>query len=118
MGVPSMRGPLVDVDDSVHFAPVNEVPSAVENGKYDNYVVIGNGKTGADAIVYLLEHGIPQSRITWVVSRDVWYMLRDALQDFIGTFVTFDRGMCHTNSVEECFLRFEKAGLMGRLDSS
>jgi len=111
-----MRGPLVDVDDRVHFAPVNDVPSAVASGRYEHYVVLGNGKTGADAIVYLLEHGIPQSRITWVISRDVWYMLRDALQDYLGIAATFDRGMCRTNSVEACFLLFEKAGLMGRLD--
>jgi len=43
-------------------------------------VVIGAGKTGSDAITYLLRNGgVDQSAITWIISRDVWYIIRDGL---------------------------------------
>jgi len=113
--VPSMREPLIPVHERVSFVPVNDVPSSVTSGKYSNYIVFGNGKTGVDAIIQLLDHGIDQSKITWVVSRDVWYLLRDAMADFYKVLPTFCK-MASENSVKECFLMFEENGLVGRLD--
>merc|ERR1712238_596649 len=57
------------------------------------------GKTGTDAIINLLEeHQIEESQITWVISRDVWYFLRDAMEDFYHSFDIF-RKMAEANSV-------------------
>jgi len=114
--VPSMRKPLIPVAENVHFVPVNEVPTCAESGKYTKYIVFGNGKTGTDAIIHLLDQqGIDESQITWVVSRDVWYFLRDAMEDFYGGFDIFQK-MATAKSMKECYLTFEKDGLVGRLD--
>jgi hypothetical protein len=52
-------------------------------------VVIGAGKTGSDAITYLLRNGgVDQSAITWIISRDVWYIIRDGLW---GSYETYRR---------------------------
>jgi len=115
--VPSMRKPLIPVADNVHFVPVNEVPSCAESGTYKKYIVFGNGKTGTDAILNLLEeHQIDESQITWVISRDVWYFLRDAMEDFYHSFDIF-RKMAEANSMKECYLTFEKEGMVGRLNT-
>jgi hypothetical protein len=39
-------------------------------------VVIGAGKTGMDAALFLLERGVDQERITWIVSNDAWFFNR------------------------------------------
>lgn len=92
--VPGMRhGVPFPIDESViRTIPLNELPNRIHTTDNDNtshnihyqqdqkYLVIGAGKSGVDAIVYLLEDGnVDPDRITWVVSRSVWYMLRDGM---------------------------------------
>lgn len=116
-----MRQPLIPVDESVrsNFVPVNDVPAYVKSGKYSKYIIFGNGKTGVDTIVNLMKNnnGVDQSQITWICSRDVWYFLRESLEDFYGTFQVFST-MASAKSVKECYLSFEQSGLIGRLDDS
>ncbi len=45
-----------------------------------SFVVIGGGKTGLDAVSWLLDQGAEPATITWVVSRDAWWSNRRALQ--------------------------------------
>merc|ERR1711907_843970 len=118
--VPSMREPLIPIADNVrsNFVPVNEVPAGVESGNYNNYIVFGCGKTGADAIVQLLRSGVKESQITWIVSRDVWYFVRDAMENFWGCSQTLQNSVLEANSAEEFFLLMEKHGLTARLDNS
>ena len=115
--VPSMRKPLIPVCESVsaNFVPPNEVPFRAKNGNYNNYVVFGNGKTGVDTIAHLLLHeGIDQSQITWIVSRDAWYMLGGFLNEFYD-FIRALGEMALAKSVNEYFLNHEEKGLLGRI---
>ena len=41
-----------------------------------NYLVIGGGKTGIDAVLYLMDHGVNLSRVHWVVPNDAWFFNR------------------------------------------
>jgi len=118
ISVPSTRKPLIPVHDRVHFISINELTSSIRSRKYKKYIVFGNGKTGCDAIVHLLDHEIDQSQITWIVSRDVWYWLRDVLKDLKKSMLIFKRGMQNATSVEESFRSFEDDGLFCRLDPS
>lgn len=113
--VPSMRSPLIPVHDDIHFVPVNEVPSCVRSGRYDNYVVFGNGKTGADAVVELLERGVDKSRITWVVSRDAWYLIRRPNHDPLD-FRVFMKAHLDSEFVEEVFHSLEREEIIARMD--
>ena len=44
---------------------------------YDCYVIVGGGKTGIDAVLHLLDHGVNPGRLTWIVPADSWFFNRD-----------------------------------------
>ena len=46
-------------------------------GSYSEYVIVGGGKTGIDAVLYLLHHGLHPDRISWIVPNDSWFVNRD-----------------------------------------
>ncbi|KAM3566029.1 hypothetical protein ARSEF4850_000999 [Beauveria asiatica] len=45
-----------------------------------SYTVVGSGKTGIDACLWLLGQGVPQDKITWIMPRDAWLRDRESLQ--------------------------------------
>jgi len=114
--VPSMRKPLVPVEKSVNFVPLNEIPSSIASGKYNNYFVFGNGKTGIDAVCELLDRGVDQSQITWILGREAWYVLLESIGDLHENFPSIAKKMLSANSVKECFLAYEECGVVVRLD--
>merc|ERR1712078_275270 len=87
--VPSMREPLIPVDPQVNFIPVNNIPESLQSGKFQNYIIFGNGKTGCDAVAHLINSGVDPSQISWVSPRDVWYFNRDGLADFYKAMDVF-----------------------------
>ena len=76
--VPSTRGPLYSVAPESQCVPLNELPRTPAPG--EGYVVIGAGKTGIDACLWLLRHGVASGRIRWVMPRDSWYLNRRNIQ--------------------------------------
>jgi len=123
--VPSMRNAPFHVDKSVSIAPINALPKQLAGERMQSkYVVIGAGKTGTDAILYLLENGVDQGAITWIISRDIWYFIRDGLipnpipgkkyWKYIldGLFSP----LMESPSAKEFFLNAEKTGSVGRID--
>ncbi len=117
--VPSMRTAPFPVHESVNFKPVNYLPEAIKSGGFTNYVILGAGKTSSDAIIKLLESGVNQSSITWVVSQDVWFLLRDRLFFRNSTYKGSSRlakSILKKNSTKDIFLDWERKGLIARLD--
>ena len=51
-----------------------------KEGNYDKYYVIGNGRTGMDAVLYLMNHGVAVNSIHWFCPYQVWLFLREDLQ--------------------------------------
>jgi len=114
--VPSMRKPLIPVDETVHFVPPNEIPTCAKSGKYTNYIVFGNGKSGIDSVVQLVRvEGIDPSQITWVLGRDIWMIFREQVQDFFGT-VRVIGAMESATTVTDSYLAWEAKGFVGRLN--
>lgn len=125
--VPSMRdAPYFPTDDSVlrHFVPINALSEKVKDETYNKYVVMGAGKTGTDAITHLLGQGVDQSDITWIISRDIWYLLRDGIwskrvpgKNF---YASLGKGLfmplLGAKNADEFFLNSEQVGSVGRLD--
>jgi hypothetical protein len=72
--VPATTKPPFAVSDGVRCVPVNELARVAEPP--DGYVIIGAGKTAADAILYLLENDVPPDRIRWIKPREAWYLNR------------------------------------------
>ena len=76
--VPSMRPPPFPVDPQAYCAPLNVLPKVA--GEYDNYVVVGAGKTGMDACLFLLRNEVDPERIRWIMPRDSWMLDRANIQ--------------------------------------
>jgi hypothetical protein len=68
--VPSVNRPKYEIDPQTHVVPINGLASLGQ--PYEYFVVIGAGKTGIDAILYLLTMGVDPQKITWIMSQDAW----------------------------------------------
>ena len=122
--VPSMREVPFPVDQSVTAKSLNHIPDALESGLYSKFLVIGAGKTGTDAIVHLLSSGVNEKDITWIISRDVWYAMRDGLwpstpgsgKDFYKCNMETMDILARAPSLKEAVLEMEREGQFARLD--
>lgn len=70
--VPLTHTPSFTVDDGVRFLPLNGLPGIADSP--DDFVVIGGGKTGIDACLWLLDKGVDPERIRWIMPRDAWLL--------------------------------------------
>ncbi len=119
--VPSTHIPNFEVGDGVNFMPLNDLPELTQAP--EGYVVIGGGKTGIDAILWLLEQQVDPDRITWIKSRDAWLLNRkntqpsmEFFEDTLGSQAAQFESIQHAASVEDMFLRLEQSGYFLRLD--
>lgn len=78
--VPSIRPPKFEVDQGVQLVPINGL-STIGRGTapYSGYVVLGAGKTGFDAVLFLLDNGVDPDDITWIVPNDPWIINRNVI---------------------------------------
>lgn len=102
--------------------PVNVLSSEAERS-FDRpaYVVVGGGKTGTDAVLFLRSRGVPVEAITWIVSQDMWYLLRDQFDGadrMLTAFEAYYSAALAEPDARSAFIRLEHAGLLGRIDGS
>lgn len=116
--VPSVRPPRYTVDPGVTLIPPNGLVKI--NKPAGRYVVIGAGKTGMDAILFLLDNRVEPERIQWIVSQDAWLFNRGAMQPGIvlDSVVGMVRSLVNATNVDDIFLRLERRGMLFRLDTS
>ena len=120
--VPSVRPPVYDVAPGVRCIPPNDLPTIALPA--DGYVVVGAGKTGADACLWLLANGVDPDEISWIMPRDSWYLDRAQIQPgefFANTargFVEQFRHIAQSTSIDDLFDRLEAGGLLLRIDTS
>ena len=76
--VPSQTPPNFEVADGVSLVPPNGLGSI--QGEGGQYCVIGAGKTGMDACLYLMDLGVEPDDITWIKPRDSWLIDRAQMQ--------------------------------------
>jgi hypothetical protein len=113
--VPSTHPPTYSVEPGVQCVPLNDLPRV--KTAHSGYVVVGSGKTGIDACLWLLENDVPPSAITWIMPRDAWYINRAMVQpgqDFFlqsyGGFTTQLECVARAKSVDELFASLEALG--------
>ena len=86
--VPSTHPPQYEVAAGVRCVPLNDLPKI--KSPPSGYVVVGAGKTGIDACLWLLENNVPADKICWIMPRDSWFQNRanvqPGLQFFMQTF--------------------------------
>ena len=68
--VPSMRPPPYHVGDGVDCVAPNDLPASAPG--HQRFVIVGAGKTGIDACLWLLRNDIAPDRLTWIMPRDAW----------------------------------------------
>jgi NAD(P)-binding Rossmann-like domain len=120
--VPSMRSPSYAVD-GVDCVPPNDLPRIRE--ARNRYVVVGAGKTAMDACTWLLRHGIPAQRLTWIKPRDSWILDRAAVQPgsrfakrVLRDFSSQLAAVHEAESLPDLFDRLETNGCLMRIDQS
>jgi hypothetical protein len=118
--VPSVTKPSYEIAPGVSCFALNEL--ATRANSTASFVIIGAGKTGIDACLWLLVNDVAPDRITWVMPRDSWLLDRASIQpgelggDAITLFTDQLRMAAESDSVEDLFNRVEQAGSLLRLD--
>ena len=72
--IPATRTPTFHVGPDVHMVPVNGLSHT--KAAWERYVIIGGGKTGIDAVLFLLDRSVKADRITWIIPNDSWLVNR------------------------------------------
>ncbi len=119
--VPATHIPNFEITEGVEFAPLNDLPSLTEPRA--GYVVIGGGKTGIDAILWLLDNQIDPDHITWIMPRDAWLIdrkntqpTREFFEHTMGAQAHQAEAMADAENVADLFDRLEQNGVLMRID--
>ena len=118
--IPATHVTPFDVASGARVVPVNDLPAAAQSASF--YVVLGSGKTAADACIWLLGNGVEPDRIRWVRPRDAWFYDRAHLQPLQqvgaimeGNSLDAEAGAQAVN-VDDLFERLEASGRLVRID--
>lgn len=121
VAIPSVDSPSYEVADGAWCAPPNDL-TALERPP-GSYVVIGAGKTGMDACLYLLGNGVEPNEIRWIRPRDPWMLDRAKIQpgpEFgdrtLNYFARKREVAVQARSIDDLFERLEAEGLLLRFD--
>ena len=121
--VPAMGAPSYEVAEGVECVAPNALVGL--GGQWDNYVIVGAGKTSIDACLFLLENGVNPDNICWIKPRESWLWDRACAQakDLFATSIRpFSLGQVKTiaesESLEDLFARANAEGLMLRIDEA
>lgn len=121
--VPSTHKPNFVIDEGVNFMPLNDLPKLAKAP--EGFVVIGAGKTGIDACLWLLENRVDPNKITWIMPRDAWLLDRENTQpseaffkSTIGAQAAQFESIANSTSIDDMFDRLESSGYFLRIDES
>ena len=119
--VPSMQPPKFKVADDAYVEPPNSLPKLQH--KFNNYVVVGAGKTAMDACLFLLKNEVDPQQIQWVMPRDSWIFNRAFIQpgaqfaQAIGENQAAQiKATIEATSVDDLLDRVEATGFIMRFD--
>ena len=119
--VPSTHPPRYAIVPGVKCVPLNELPRVKRAPS--GYVVVGAGKTGIDACLWLLDNGVAAKDICWIMPRDSWFQDRANVQpgaDFFmqsyASFATQMEVLAQSESIADLFKELEATGQLLRLD--
>ena len=119
--IPAVAPPPFEVAEGAHCAPLNDLPRLA--GRFERHVVVGAGKTGMDACLFLLAHGVAPDSITWIMPRDSWILDRANIQPGGGFAERALRGLskqmqaiADAQDIDDLFERVNATGQLLRLD--
>ncbi len=121
VSVPAMRPPAYALDEGVSCV----APNALTGLKtiHDRFTIVGGGKTGMDAVLWLLRQGVDPARLTWIMPRDSWLIDRALAQpgplfaETVGqALMATLRAVLEARSIDDLFRRLEACGRLLRID--
>lgn len=119
--VPVMGPPSYEVAEDVSHIVLNDLPKI--SRPYGGYTVVGAGKTGIDACLWLIANGIDPKDISWIMPRDAWLFDRSGLQPGAHFFAQsaarmegVHQAILSASSLEDMFHRLEACGELMRID--
>ena len=119
--IPSTSPPAYAISRESKCVPLNDLPRVAPG--YDDFVVVGAGKTGMDACIWLLQNGVDPARIRWIVPRDSWILNRANVQPGDEFFAALCKSLADqaeaaalADCVDDVFARLEASGEFLRLD--
>jgi hypothetical protein len=86
--VPYITKPKFQVHSEVKLVPVNGIADV--RSPFEKYVVLGAGKTGIDAVLFLMNQNVDPDKIIWIMPNDAWYVNRDTLKPHLMYKTTMD----------------------------
>jgi hypothetical protein len=120
--IPATHPLPFEVAAEARVIAVNDLPAAADAAL--SYVVLGSGKTAADACTWLLENGVGPDRIRWIRPRDAWFYDRRYWQPLDQVAAVMDgisldaEAAAGARDIEDVFERLEASGRLARIDSS
>jgi hypothetical protein len=119
--LPSTHKPRYRIAPGVQCVPPNALPRLAH--AHTRYTVIGSGKTGMDACLWLLQNGADPSRIRWIMPNDAWFIDRanvqpgdENLERFFESLALQFECIAQAESAQDLLDRLEAAGQLLRLD--
>jgi len=114
--VPATSPPKYQVAKNVNLIPINGLADVKTPWK--KYVVIGAGKTGLDALLFLLDNNVEPGRIVWIVSNDCWYFNRDMaeMRNVYDAVTGQWSAVLKSGTLDEVYENWESAGVLMRID--
>ena len=116
--VPSTRAPEFGVGAGVNLVPVNGLSRITSPWK--RYVIIGGGKTGIDAVLFLLDNNVAPEKVLWIVPNAYWLLNREfTTTDMIAQrFMEVMDCVSSADNAKDLYTRWEKLGWVMRIDES
>jgi hypothetical protein len=118
--VPSMRPPAYEVAPGDQCVAPNELVRTRK--RYDHYTIVGAGKTGMDACLWLLRQGVDPADLTWIMPRDSWLLDRARVQpgaqfakSIAAGFIAQRQAIAEATSIDDLFDRLNACGQLLRL---
>ena len=75
--MPSITKPKFEVASELTLLPINGLSDV--RSPWEKYVVLGAGKTGIDAVLFLISQNVNPDKILWIMPNDAWLMNRDLI---------------------------------------
>jgi len=116
--VPSTHPPKFKASPEINLVPINGLTRIQK--PWQNYVVVGAGKTGIDAVLHLLDLNIDPDRIVWIMPNDSWFFNRsffylDNIMDYVDGFT---KVLYQAENFKDLILKLEEREWMLRLDKT
>jgi len=116
--IPSTHPPKYKFEEGVMVVPINHLVKVSQS--WEKFVIVGAGKTGIDAILYLLDMNVSADRIIWIMPNDSWLWNREYI--YLESTMEYIKGILddiqEADTLKDLLKKQESRGIFFRLDTT